>query len=336
MNNLYECLLQYINNTMNISEPISSNLIIIFYIQSMNQIPNEDYIKIMNYFQYYYNEKKENPTRICSIYLIGTWITSVGNSSIESSSSSSSSSPLSSVPGPLQNLTTSSSSSMNVKLISYPNKYNRIYKSVQCINEFICWIEIDYSFKQSYMIGDLKKQLIHSLINEFNQRLSSSLLNQIDQEYLDQLHNQLKCSEDLIKWIQQVLNYLNQFLIELYNHYNETTLDTHQFHFINPLIFLSLPLNDNLINSELWFIDLWNNQIVKIIKNFIDQWSNHHHHHHQNSIKQSINCIDPTDWILSTWPWHTINWLECFNKHKHNNTEMISSPCLIHLIELCT
>lgn len=137
-----------------------------------------------------------------SIYLIGTWITSVGNSSIESSSSSSS--PLSSIPGPLQNLTTTSSS-INVKLISYPNKYNSIYKSVQCFNELICWIEIDYSFKQSYMIGDLKKQLVHSLVNEFNEKLSSSsLLNQMDQEYLDKFHNQLKCYEDLIKWIQQV------------------------------------------------------------------------------------------------------------------------------------
>lgn len=132
------------------------------------------------------------------------------------------------------------------------------------------------------------------------------------------------------KFFSQVLNYLNQFLIELHNHYHETTLeDTHQFHLINPLIFLSLPFRDDLSNSELWFIDLWNNQIVKMIKNFIDQWSNHH----QKSIKQPVNCIDPTNWILSTWPWHTTNWLECFHKHKHNNTDMISPPCLIHLIE---
>lgn len=55
------------------------------------------------------------------------------------------------------------------------------------------------------MIGDLKKQLVHSLVNEFNETLSSSsLLNQMDQEYLDKFHNQLKCYEDLIKWIQQV------------------------------------------------------------------------------------------------------------------------------------
>lgn len=55
------------------------------------------------------------------------------------------------------------------------------------------------------MIGDLKKQLVHLLVNEFNETLSSSsLLNQMDQEYLDKFHNQLKCYEDLIKWIQQV------------------------------------------------------------------------------------------------------------------------------------
>ncbi|RTG81411.1 cortactin, partial [Schistosoma bovis] len=111
--------------------------------------------------------------------------------------------------------------------------------------------------------------------------------------------------------------------------YDYEAEDTHQFHLINPLIFLSLPFHDDLSNSELWFIDLWNNQIVKMIKNFIDQWSNHH----QKSIKQPVNCIDPTNWILSTWPWHTTNWLECFHKHKHNNTDMISPPCLIHLIE---
>ncbi|CAH8595163.1 unnamed protein product [Schistosoma guineensis] len=325
MNDLYQCLSQYMNNTINITEQLPTNLIILFYIQSMNQMSNDDYLKIINDFQVYYNGNKDDPNRTCSIYLIGTWITSVGNSSIESSSS-----PLSSIPGPLQNLTTTSSS-MNVKLISYPNKYNSIYKSVQCFNELICWIEIDYSFKQSYMIGDLKKQLVHSLVNEFNEKLSSSsLLNQMDQEYLDKFHNQLKYYEDLIKWIQQVLNYLNQFIIELHNHYHETTLeDTHQFHLINPLIFSSLPFHDDLSNSELWFIDLWNNQIVKMIKNFIDQWSNHH----QKSIKQPVNCIDPTNWILSTWPWHTTNWLECFHKHKHNNTDMISPPCLIHLIE---
>ncbi|VDP30948.1 unnamed protein product [Schistosoma mattheei] len=206
MNDLYQCLSQYMNNTMNRTEQLSSNLIILFYIQSMNQMSNDDYLKIINDFQVYYNGKKDDPNRTCSIYLIGTWITSVGNSSIETSSSSSSS-PLSSIPGPLQNLTTTSSS-MNVKLISYPNKYNSIYKSVQCFNELICWIEIDYSFKQSYVIGDLKKQLVHLLVNEFNEKLSSSsLLNQMNQEYLDKFHNQLKCYEDLIKWIQRVCTF---------------------------------------------------------------------------------------------------------------------------------
>ncbi|CAH8535038.1 unnamed protein product [Schistosoma turkestanicum] len=346
INQFSECLSQSINLLKQ-----QNDMIIIFYVQSMHQMSNDEFFKIMNYFKLNDHENNnnnnnndKNSTRLSSIYLIGTWITStnlittmmelMNEQTLTSSSSSVSFSP---VPRPLQNLTTTTTPTA-IKCISYPNKRDVVYKPVQCTNELVCWIEIEYSIKRLHMLCNLKTQLIDSTVTALKRQLSSNSSTDYE-KYFNEFDQRLEFFENLIKWIDQVLNYLNQFLIDLLNHHyckpEETTNDTlinneqqHQLvqHLNNPLKFLNLPFN-NPTSAELWFINLWNNEIVQLIKKY---FISHPFMMKQNNL--NYNITDPTDWILSTWPWHhsLTNEMKC----PHEQTNQSSSPSLIHLKEL--
>ncbi|KAK4468122.1 hypothetical protein MN116_008289 [Schistosoma mekongi] len=350
MNELLDCLSHHMNSFESIEqgtltptlkeEQTPSNSIILFTIQSMNRISEEDYVKIMNYFKVFYTENKDDSTRTRLIYLIGTWITTLSNSMNEYNK------PITST---LYNNSTISTISYqqdcltSIKMIQYPKMYKLCRQPIKCYNEFICFIHIEYSMKCLYTIRCLKKQFIHSLVNKMKNNLFL-LFNDNVQYYLNEFYNHMKFFEKFINWIEKVLHYLDQFLLNLQNYYNNlSTIKLPIHHYINPLIFLTLPFN-NLNMTESWFINLWNNEIVQYVKTFIVEWSKYlQTSTTMNNNNNNIDIIDPTELIISTWPWYDTN--DCCRSFSVQNQQQqqeqqeqgsseMKSPSLIRLTQL--
>ncbi|CAH8607202.1 unnamed protein product [Heterobilharzia americana] len=244
------------------------------------------------------------------IYLVGTWILSTTDFSKQSQS----------LPIQFENFPIHPTNT-----ISYPEHY-QLYTPVQCINELMCWIKIDHSLCRLYMIRYLRKQLIHSLVNNIQRILASNLVNN---DFLEKFFSQAKYYENLIQWIEQVCDHLDQFLNDVQNLNRSPTID--HIYLINSSLFLNLPFNDPMA-CESWFIQLWNNDIAEYVKKVIMELSS------SDKSTNFVNCSDPTEWILSTWPWSKIDFIRLYNESsiidEHNSSE-INLPSLKRLTELC-
>ncbi|CAH8858103.1 unnamed protein product [Trichobilharzia szidati] len=223
------------------------------------------------------------------IYLIGLWMETTSLPiSLENPSKSSSSSPL----------------STSMHTIPYPESYH-FYTPVQCLDKTVCWIKSEHSLSCLRMIRYLKKHLVHTLVEKFQcQQYMPTLSNPMvlfSQDHLETFLYQIQYFEDLIQWIEQVCVRVDQFLNDVQNSNENPTTNHHHQHFLNPSIFLNLPFNDP-VNCESWFTDIWNKEIVELVQKMLTPLKKSSH----NSSNYA-SLSDPTDWVLSTWPWHKID-----------------------------
>ncbi|CAH8862923.1 unnamed protein product [Trichobilharzia szidati] len=290
---LIDCITQYINDSNQLSidntNEQSSSWWLIVFIESMHQISQEQLYQIINCFKAVHSKhSEEDTTKRCRIYLIGLWMETT------------------SLPISLENPSESSSSppSTSVHTIPYPDSFH-FYTPVQCLDKTVCWIKSEHSLSRLRMIRYLKKHLVHSFVEKFQcQQYMPTLSNPMvlfSQDHLEIFLYQIQCFEDLIQWIEQVCIRVDQFLNDVQNSNENSTTGHHHQHFLNPSIFLNLPFNDP-VNCESWFTDIWNKEIVELVQKILSPLKKSSH----NSSNYA-SLSDPTEWVLSTWPWHKID-----------------------------
>jgi len=141
------------------------------------------------------------------------------------------------------------------------------------------------------LVRELRGKLIHKEISDFQAGKNIS-----SDEETTRFQSQCR----IVDWMAELFYHVNIYLERTSQSENSaTSQNPSQTHFIGPTIFLSCPLDDPR-NARTWFINLWNYSLFPYIQSAVQDQTRHSPN---DSANQSCNTIDPTEWILKTWPW---------------------------------